>query len=342
MLKIPPTPFIMKGHKNYSYPGTKGSRKERQNRNIAFLLRQAARNQESSNQKPRISNQITNYPITNLQHPVCTENMKPYEQTIKYLYDLQPIGIKFGLHNTLSLLNYFHNPHQKIRTIHVAGTNGKGSTCSMISSVLQAAGYRVGLYISPHLIDFTERISINGIPITQSEVVRLTTEIQQAIHDGDFSSGHPTFFEVVTVMAMAYFHEQQVDVAVMEVGMGGRLDATNVIQPLLGIITNIDLEHQQYLGNSLLEIAREKAGIIKKGMPVITGVQQPEVLQLLADICQERGATLIPVPAAPSPHFARPLSQNLRGGQSFEVAWPAVWSDASFGASFGADGADAC
>jgi folylpolyglutamate synthase/dihydropteroate synthase len=251
--------------------------------------------------------------------------MMQYEQTIKYLYDLQPIGIKFGLHNTLSLLNYFHNPHQKIRTIHVAGTNGKGSTCSMIASILQAAGYRVGLYTSPHLIDFTERILINGLPITQSEVVRLTGEIQQAIRDGDFSSGHPTFFEVVTVMAMAYFHEQQVDFAVMEVGMGGRLDATNVIQPLLGIITNIDLEHQQYLGNSLLEIAREKAGIIKKGMPVITGDQQPEVLQLLADICQERGATLIPVPS-PSPSFVRPLSQDLRG-QSFEVTWPAAWSD---------------
>jgi len=248
-----------------------------------------------------------------------------YERTIKYLYDLQPIGIKFGLHNTLSLLNYFHNPHQKIRTIHVAGTNGKGSTCSMIASILQAAGYRVGLYTSPHLIDFTERISINGLPVTQSEVVRLTGEIQQAIREGDFSSGHPTFFEVVTVMAMAYFHEQQVDFAVMEVGMGGRLDATNVIQPLLGIITNIDLEHQQYLGNSLLEIAREKAGIIKKGMPVITGDQQPEVLQLLADICQERGATLIPVPS-PSPSFVRHLSQDLRG-QSFEVTWPAVWSD---------------
>jgi len=254
-----------------------------------------------------------------------------YEQTIKYLYDLQPIGIKFGLHNTLSLLNYFHNPHQKIRTIHVAGTNGKGSTCSMISSVLQAAGYRVGLYTSPHLIDFTERISINGLPITHSEVVRLTTEIQQAISDGDFSSGHPTFFEVVTVMAMAYFHEQQVDFAVMEVGMGGRLDATNVIQPMLGIITNIDLEHQQYLGNSLLEIASEKAGIIKKDMPVITGVQQPEVLQLLADICQEREATLIPVPS-PSPSFARLLTQNLRG-QTFEVAWSDAWPDAAPDAS---------
>ncbi len=223
----------------------------------------------------------------------------------------------------------------------MAGTNGKGSTCSMISSVLQAAGYRVGLYTSPHLVDFTERISINGLPITHSEVVRLTTEIQQAIRDGDFSSGHPTFFEVVTVMAMAYFHEQRVDFAVMEVGMGGRLDATNVIQPLVGIITNIDLEHQQYLGNSLLEIAREKAGIIKKGMPVITGVQQPEVLQLLADICQEREATLIPVPS-PSPSFTRLLSQNLRG-QTFEVAWPGPWSDASpgalSGASSGADGA---
>ena len=251
--------------------------------------------------------------------------MMQYEQTIKYLYNLQPIGIKFELHNTLSLLNHFHNPHEKIRTIHVAGTNGKGSTCSMISSILQAAGYKVGLYTSPHLVDFTERILINSTPISHPHVIRLTEEIQQAIREGDFSSGHPTFFEVVTVMALVYFHEQQVDFAVMETGMGGRLDATNVIQPLLGIITNIDLEHQQYLGNTLLDIAREKAGIIKKGMPVITGAQQPEVLQLLTDICQERGAVLIPVPP-PSPSFTRLLSQNLQR-QIFEVAWHGPWSD---------------
>ncbi|MEW5801355.1 MAG: folylpolyglutamate synthase/dihydrofolate synthase family protein [bacterium] len=246
--------------------------------------------------------------------------MIPYEQTIKYLYDLQPIGIKFGLHNTLCLLNYFHNPHEKIRTIHVAGTNGKGSTCSMIASVLQAAGYRVGLYTSPHLVDFTERISINGLRIARLEVVRLTERIQEAIAAGDFESGHPTFFEVVTVMALAYFQEQQVDFAIMEVGMGGRLDATNVIEPLLGIITNIDLDHQQYLGNSLLDIAREKAGIIKKGMPLVTGVQQPEVMELLSDICLERGAVLIPVPLSSS-SLTRPLSQSL-AGQSFEIVWP--------------------
>lgn len=254
-----------------------------------------------------------------------------YDQTIKYLYDLQPIGIKFGLQNTLSLLSYFGNPHQKIRTVHVAGTNGKGSTCSMISSVLQAAGYRVGLYTSPHLVDFTERISINGLPISQPEVVRLTEKIRQAIREGDFRSAHPTFFEVVTVMALAYFAEQQVDCAVMETGMGGRLDATNVIRPLLSIITTIDLDHQQYLGNTLLDIAREKAGIIKEGIPLVTGAQQPEVVQLLAEICRARGAEMIRVPC-PSPSVVRAVSQGLEG-QEFEVAWPAVtlplaWNDA--------------
>ncbi|MCL6583512.1 MAG: bifunctional folylpolyglutamate synthase/dihydrofolate synthase [bacterium] len=255
-----------------------------------------------------------------------------YDQAIQYLYNLQPIGIKFGLRNTLSLLSYFDNPHLKIRTIHVAGTNGKGSICSMISSVLQAAGYRVGLYTSPHLVDFTERIMINGLPIPQSEVIRLSGEIRQAISDGDFQAGHPTFFEVVTVMALVYFAEQQVDFAVMETGMGGRLDATNVIQPLVGIITTIDFDHQEYLGHSLLEIAGEKAGIIKPGMAVVSGVQQSEIIQLLAKVCRQRNAELIQAPSV-SPSVVRKVSQSL-GGQEFEVIWPVSGSDALDGKSF--------
>ena len=241
-----------------------------------------------------------------------------YEQAIKYLYDLQPIGIKFGLSNTLSLLNHLSNPHQRIKTIHVAGTNGKGSICSMLSCILQAAGYKVGLYTSPHLVDFTERISINGHPVAQSEVIRLTEKIRRAIWEGDFTSAHPTFFEVVTVMALAYFNEQHVDLAIMEVGMGGRLDATNVIQPLLGIISNIDLDHQQYLGKSLRHIAKEKAGIIKKNMPIIIGACQPEVLEIITCTCQNIGATLIQVPPLSN---TRLLHRDLLG-QSFELLSP--------------------
>ncbi len=241
-----------------------------------------------------------------------------YEQAIKYLYNLQPIGIKFGLNNTLSLLAHFHNPHQKIKTIHVAGTNGKGSICSMLSSILQSAGYKVGLYTSPHLIDFTERISINGNPIPQSEVASLTEKIRYAINDGDFKANHPTFFEVVTVMALIYFYEQYLDLAIMEVGMGGRLDATNVIQPLMGIISTIALDHQQYLGKSLGHIAQEKAGIIKRGMPVIIGDCHPEILQIISYTCQKMGATLIQAPPLSNAHI---LHQDL-SCQKFEVLCP--------------------
>ncbi|MGA1874698.1 MAG: bifunctional folylpolyglutamate synthase/dihydrofolate synthase [bacterium] len=243
-----------------------------------------------------------------------------FDQAVKYLYDLQPIGIKFGLKNTLSLLSYFQSPHEKMKTIHVAGTNGKGSVCSMLSAVLQAAGFKVGLYTSPHLRDFTERISVNGHQIERSEVIRLTQKIQEAIREGDFQSGHPTFFEVVTVMALVYFAEQQVDLAVMEVGMGGRLDATNVIQPLLGIITTIDMDHQDYLGKSLLEIAGEKAGIIKRGMPVIVGASQPEILKFFQKICQEREAAFIPVYPLSK---VRLLGRDLQG-QRFELINPGL------------------
>ena len=241
-----------------------------------------------------------------------------YEQAIQYLFGLQPIGIKFGLQNTLTLLKQFSDPHQKIKTIHVAGTNGKGSVCSMLFSILQTAGFKVGVYTSPHLIEFSERICINGTPISKNEIIGLTERIQWAIGKGDFQGTHPTFFEVVTVMALVYFQEQDVDLAILETGMGGRLDATNVVCPLLAIITSIDLEHQQYLGDSLDKIAKEKAGIIKDGVPVVVGPCQEDVYQIFEEIGRQKRA---PVIKALSSLHIRKSHQDF-SGQRFEVFIP--------------------
>lgn len=239
-----------------------------------------------------------------------------FEQAVQYLYDLQPIGIKFGLQNTLTLLEHFHNPQQELKTIHIAGTNGKGSVCALLSSILQRAGYKVGVYTSPHLIDFTERITINGKPIEPAEVVRLTELLQKRIEQGGFYPSHPTFFEVVTVMALVYFAEQKVDIAVIEVGMGGRLDATNVIYPLMAIITSIDLDHQEYLGNTLVEIAGEKAGIIKEGISVVIGPCRPEVEEVFIEACRKHEAILVKSPDRTS---VRLLHRDFSGQRIAQV-----------------------
>lgn len=213
-----------------------------------------------------------------------------YNDTIHYLYSLQKYGIKFGLDNISRLLSAIDNPHESFASIHVAGTNGKGSTSAIISSVLQTAGYRVGLFTSPHLVSFTERIRINGREITEHEVIDLAEEIKGVVsHLEDFS---PTFFEVVTAMAFLYFKRQGIDIGVIEVGMGGRLDATNIIKPEVSIITNISYDHKEFLGNTLGEIALEKAGIIKSGLPVIVSYQEPEVIELIKKKSHEKNAAL--------------------------------------------------
>jgi dihydrofolate synthase/folylpolyglutamate synthase len=206
-----------------------------------------------------------------------------YNEIIEYLFGLQKYGMKFGLANTIRLMGLMGDPHQKLRALHVAGTNGKGSTSAFIASVLAAAGYRVGLYTSPHLVDFTERIRINGTFIPEDRVVELAARVRERAGDAV-----PTFFEVTTTIAFSYFVEERVDIAVIEAGMGGRLDATNVISPLASVITNIDLEHTEFLGTTLEQIAGEKAGIIKAGAPVVTGTVQPEaaaVIELAAQRC---------------------------------------------------------
>lgn len=201
-----------------------------------------------------------------------------YEETLEYLYNSAPLfqqigkdAYKEGLENTHLLDEHFGHPHRHFRTIHIAGTNGKGSCSHTLAAILQAAGYKTGLYTSPHLIDFRERIRVDGKPVSKEYVVDFVEN-----HRAFFEPLHPSFFELTTAMAFDYFASQKVDVAIIEVGLGGRLDCTNIIRPDLCIITNISFDHVQFLGNSLDKIAKEKAGIIKEGIPVVIGETTPE------------------------------------------------------------------
>jgi dihydrofolate synthase / folylpolyglutamate synthase len=219
-----------------------------------------------------------------------------YRDTIDYLYALQKHGVKLALANTVRLMELMGNPHKKFRSVHVAGTNGKGSTSAFIAQMLMGAGYRVGLYTSPHLVSFTERIRINGKPISEETVVALTRRVRDAYQQAPEEPGsdnlNPTFFEVTTAVAFTCFAEAGIDIAVVETGMGGRLDATNVISPLVSVITNIDLEHTEFLGATLELIAGEKAGIIKPDVPVVSGALQPEVTAVLERQAELKGARM--------------------------------------------------
>lgn len=263
-----------------------------------------------------------------------------YQETLSYLFGLQKFGIKFGLSNISRLLELTGNPHETLKTVHIAGTNGKGSTAATIASIMKEAGYKVGLYTSPHLIDFTERIKINYKEIEEDEVVRLTEYIRSKIQDSEFKDEleRITFFEFTTAMALLYFKEAEVDITVMETGMGGRLDATNVIKPMVSVITNISVEHKEYLGDTIEAVAFEKAGIIKDGVPLITGVDQPAAFQVIEKACNEKGAALYRLGRDFS--FQRKgintfsyngikesfdvLALNLRGGHQFQNASLAI------------------
>ena len=219
---------------------------------------------------------------------------RSYQETVDWLFALQKHGIKLALSNSVLLMEIMGSPHRKFSAIHVAGTNGKGSTSAFLASMLMAAGYRVGLYTSPHLVSFTERIRINNAPIPEARVVGLARRVREGynrLNAADRSGPvSPTFFEVTTAIAFTYFAEECVDIAVIEVGMGGRLDSTNVITPLVSVITNIDLEHTEFLGNTLEQIAAEKAGIIKSGVPVVTGAVQSGVLAVIEREAQAMGS----------------------------------------------------
>ncbi|MBI5745974.1 MAG: bifunctional folylpolyglutamate synthase/dihydrofolate synthase [Nitrospirae bacterium] len=212
-----------------------------------------------------------------------------YKDAISYLYDLQWHGIKLELSNITRVMGLLGNPQSDFKTIHVGGTNGKGSTASIIASILSSSGYRVGLYTSPHLIDFRERIKVDGVDIGEKDVDELTRKIRGLAEKAELK---PTFFEFTTAMAFCYFSRMKVDLAVIEVGMGGRLDATNVIDPVVSVITNVDLDHQEYLGPAIKDIAFEKAGIIKKGVPLVSAADNKEALSVISDRCREAGAML--------------------------------------------------
>ena len=218
-----------------------------------------------------------------------------YQETCNYLFTQTPMfekqgvsGYKEGLENTLALDQHFGHPHKDFRSIHIAGTNGKGSCAHTIAAILQQCGYRVGLYTSPHLVDFRERIRINGQPIPENYVIDFVEKERNF-----FEPLKPTFFELTTAMAFKYFSEMKVDIAVIEVGLGGRLDCTNIITPILSVITNISLDHTQLLGQSLEQIAMEKAGIIKKGVPVVIGEALPETRPIFEAIANENKAPII-------------------------------------------------
>ncbi|MCX7918532.1 MAG: bifunctional folylpolyglutamate synthase/dihydrofolate synthase [bacterium] len=220
-----------------------------------------------------------------------------YQEAISYLYSLEQFGIKFGLHNIQRMMELLGNPQETLRAIHIAGTNGKGSVAAYCASILTSAGYKVGLYTSPHLVKFEERMQINGKQITESELVRFVEKIQPiAKQVADDNQGlHPTFFEVTTAIALDYFAQNNVEYLVLEVGMGGRLDATNVVSAKVAVITNITFDHMQYLGDTLAKIAYEKAGIIKPHAIVITGAAG-EALTEIQRVCAERTAELIVYP----------------------------------------------
>jgi dihydrofolate synthase / folylpolyglutamate synthase len=211
-----------------------------------------------------------------------------YLEVINYLYSLQRFGIKLGLHNIERLLKLLQNPEEKFTSIHIAGTNGKGSTSSFIASILSSSGYKVGLYTSPHLVDFTERIRINGAPISRERVI----EYVEILRD-EINLLRATFFEVTTAIAFKYFADEKVDFAVVEVGLGGRLDSTNVIKPAVSVITTVSFDHMDVLGEAIEQIAFEKAGIIKEGIPCVTGCEDEKALDVIKKVANEKKSELV-------------------------------------------------
>jgi dihydrofolate synthase / folylpolyglutamate synthase len=209
-----------------------------------------------------------------------------YRETLEYLSGLSPLGIRFGLDPIRSLLGRLNDPQKSFPSVLIAGTNGKGSVAAMTASILSTAGFRTGLYTSPDLIDVRERIRVDDRMISRQEMAACAEDVQSRIQD------EVSYFEFLTAMAFLHYRRRKVDIAILEVGMGGRLDATNVVIPLVSVITNISLEHREYLGNTLEEITREKGGIIKEGGICLTAVRQKQVIETLDAICRERGARL--------------------------------------------------
>ena len=217
-----------------------------------------------------------------------------YPEAIDFLYSLRLFGTKLGLENTRELARLNGDPHEQLRFIHVAGTNGKGSTCAILESIYRGQGLKTALFTSPHLVSFTERLQVNRIPISEDDVARLTASIMQTLGGQDTSCWtlRPTFFEFVTIMGLLYFAERRCDLVIWETGMGGRLDATNIVTPLASVITNIQHDHQHWLGHTLEEIAAEKAGIIKPRIPILTATPPGPALEVICATAQRQHAPL--------------------------------------------------
>ena len=236
-----------------------------------------------------------------------------YEETCEYLYHQMPMferqgasGYKEGLSNTHALDEHFGHPHQQFATIHVGGTNGKGSVSHTLAAILQQCGYTVGLYTSPHLVDFRERIRINGEMIPKEYVVDFVEKERSF-----FEPLSPSFFEVTTAMAFKYFADKKIDIAVIEVGLGGRLDCTNIITPLVSVITNISFDHTQFLGDTLAKIASEKAGIIKRGVPVVIGETHEETRPVFEAKATEEGSNIVFADDKPEIKNATPIANGM-------------------------------
>ena len=212
----------------------------------------------------------------------------PYDLCLEKIYKLGRFGIKLELDTILNILSQLNTPHNNYNMIHVAGTNGKGSTVTCIASILNAAGFKTGIYTSPHLVRFNERICVNGKQISDADVI----SAYEAVNAADNGSRKATFFEIVTAMAFYHFSQEKVEWAVIETGMGGRFDATNIITPQVSVITNLSIEHTDYLGHTIRDLAREKGGIIKPGVPAVTAVSQPSGIDRLAGIAKNQGSAI--------------------------------------------------
>ncbi|NLP36899.1 MAG: bifunctional folylpolyglutamate synthase/dihydrofolate synthase [Firmicutes bacterium] len=216
-----------------------------------------------------------------------------YQKALEWIHGLYRFGSNLGLERVNRLMELLGNPQHQFQSIHIAGTNGKGSTASFLAEMLQAEGFKVGLYTSPYIEKFTNRMAINGIDISEEEIVRIVEKVKPAVEElAAGEVGQPTEFEVVTALAFTYFALKKPDWGIVEVGLGGRLDATNVVQPRLSVITNIGLEHTQVLGETIAAIAAEKAGIIKRGVPVVTAAEKEEALRVFQDVVAQKETKL--------------------------------------------------
>jgi dihydrofolate synthase/folylpolyglutamate synthase len=234
-----------------------------------------------------------------------------YEEALSWIHSIGRFGMNLGLARIEKLLRELGNPHEKLKFLHIGGTNGKGSTASFAASILESSGYRVGLYTSPYLEQFTNRMSINGVDISRERLVELVNRVKPLVETiaANPDYGQPTEFEVVTALALAYFAAESPDIVILEVGLGGRLDATNVVKPLVTAISTISLEHTQVLGNTVQDIALEKAGIIKEGSPVVTQAKD-EALSVLEEACRKKN---VPLFSFGREFSARKVSGNLNG-----------------------------